>query len=68
VHGVSDNKLASRETHVRCHIALLVKSVKANHLIENLKTFETEITQQEIELLDALDGNVHYCWDPAGIP
>jgi diketogulonate reductase-like aldo/keto reductase len=48
--------------------AMVVKTVKANRLIENLKTFEMEITQQEIEMLDSLEENVHYCWDPAGIP
>ena len=50
------------------HAAIIVKTTKANRLIENLKTFENEITQQEIEMLDALDANVHYCWDPSGIP
>lgn len=48
--------------------AMVVKTVKANRLIENLKTFEMEITQQEIEMLDSLEENVHYCWDPTGIP
>jgi len=48
--------------------AIIVKTTKANRLIENLKSFENEITQQEIELLDSLDGNVHYCWDPTQIP
>lgn len=43
------------------------KTVKASRLLENARIFDWELSDSDMEAIDALDENVHYCWDPTNI-
>lgn len=43
------------------------KTTKASRLLENSRIFDWELSESEMNLLDSLDANVHYAWDPTNI-
>jgi len=48
--------------------AIIPKSKEEARIIENLKVFDFQLDQSEIDLLDALNDGHKFCWDSTGIP
>jgi len=46
------------------HMVILPKSQTPERIIENAKIFDFELSLEEMEILDIMDRNKHYCWDP----
>lgn len=47
---------------------VLPKSVRRERIEENAKIFDFELAPEEMARLDALDQNLHLCWDPTNVP
>ncbi|XP_013405364.1 uncharacterized protein LOC106170151 isoform X1 [Lingula anatina] len=45
-------------------IGVIPKSTNPSHIRENMDIFDMELMQEEMQTLNSLDTQKHYCWDP----
>ncbi|XP_078516868.1 glyoxal reductase-like isoform X2 [Lissotriton helveticus] len=48
-------------------VGVIPKSTNPERIIENFQLFDFELSLQDLEVLDALHCDKHYCWDPKGV-
>jgi diketogulonate reductase-like aldo/keto reductase len=50
------------------HVAVLPKSVHPERIRENARLFDFVLSPDDMGALDALNENLHLCWDPSDAP
>ena len=49
-------------------VIAIPKACSVQHLKENFEVFDFSISAEDMESLNGLNENLHYCWDPSDIP
>ncbi|CAC5397406.1 Uncharacterized oxidoreductase MSMEG_2408/MSMEI_2347,Aldo-keto reductase family 1 member A1 [Mytilus coruscus] len=52
---------------VQQSIGVIPKSTNPEHIRENMDIFDFSLSQQEIDILNKLDKQIHYCWNPKSV-
>lgn len=48
-------------------VGIIPKSVRAQHIQDNISVTELELPVDDMETLDKMNTNTHFCWDPTGV-
>ncbi|KAJ1106107.1 hypothetical protein NDU88_003510 [Pleurodeles waltl] len=48
-------------------VGVIPKSTNPERIVENFQLFDFELSPQDLEKLDAMHCDKHYCWDPKGV-
>lgn len=48
-------------------VGIIPKSVRAQHIQDNISVTEFELSVDDMETLDKMNTNTHFCWDPTGV-
>ncbi|XP_063419752.1 glyoxal reductase-like isoform X2 [Mytilus trossulus] len=52
---------------VQQNIGVIPKSTNPDHIRENMDIFDFSLSQQDIDILNKLDKQIHYCWNPTSV-
>jgi diketogulonate reductase-like aldo/keto reductase len=53
---------------IQHEVVVIPKSVHRDRINENSQVFDFSISAADMQTLDALNENLHYCWDPTNAP
>ncbi|XP_068671498.1 glyoxal reductase-like isoform X1 [Montipora capricornis] len=48
-------------------VGIIPKSVRAQHIQDNISVTEFELSVDDMETLDKMNTDTHFCWDPTGV-
>lgn len=48
-------------------VGIIPKSVRAQHIQDNISVTELELPVDDMETLDKMNTDTHFCWDPTGV-
>ncbi|KAK2564830.1 Glyoxal reductase, partial [Acropora cervicornis] len=58
---------AIKSLELHCFTGIIPKSVRSQHIQDNISITEFELSAYNMESLNLINSDTHFCWDPTGV-